>query len=217
MTTMERPTPFSLVFGGIAPGRFPSLEKAITEAGRDPRDRDAFLLVREVNELMQELRPDEGFGEGVHALAALIHASYLFWLGGERVVMIDDAALTGLLAAPPGDHAPRELGPAARYIQLPSLRVWGFPVAGAAPEPLDGWFATARGGALSVVAVFGLHPGRVGLTVAEVTGAAPRDLRRADGSPLFAPTLEGGVAAGLASVQGEEELLEVAWRVEEAT
>ncbi len=217
MMTMERPTPFSLVFGGIAPERFPSLEKAFALAGRDPRDRDAFLLVREVNDLMQELRPDEGFGEGVQALAALIHASYLFWLGGERVVTIEDAALTRLLATPPGDHVPREPEPVAKYVQLPSLRVWGIPVAGANPEPLDGWFAIARSGALSVVAVFGLHPGRGGLTVAEVTGAAPQDLRRADGSPLFAPTLEGGVAAGLASVQGEEELLDLAWRVEAAT
>ena len=50
----------------------------------------------------------------------------------------------------------------------------------------------------------------------EVTGTALRGLARADGSALFAPTLEGGEAAGLASIQGEEELLELAWRVEDS-
>ncbi len=214
---MDRPTPFSLVFGGLAAQRFSVLQQAIAEAGRDSRDRDAFLLVREVNELMQELRPDEGFGEGVRAMAALLHSSYLFWLDGEHVVSIDDSALTRLLTPRPDGRPSRSRRSNGTYVQLPSLRVWGLPLAGAAPEPLDGWFATAREDTLSVVAVFGLHPGRVGLTVAEVTGAAPLGLARADGSGLFTPTLEGGKAAGLASIQGEEELLELAWRVEEAT
>jgi len=214
---MARPTPFSLVFGGLAAERFPALRQAIAHAGRDSRDRDAFLLVREVNEMMQELRPDEGFGEGVRAMAALIHASYLFWLDGERVVALDDPALTRLLVVRPDDRAADSKKPTTAYVQLPSLRVWGIPVDDAAPEPLDGWFATPREDALSVVAVFGLHPGREGMTVAEVTGIAPRGLRRADGSALFAPTLAGGEAARLASIQGEEELLELAWRVEAAT
>ncbi len=216
MMTVERPTPFSLVFGGLAPERFPALRQAIAEAGRDPSDRDAFLLVREVNLLMQELRPDEGFGEEVQGLAALIHASYLFWLDGEQVVAIDDSLLARLLAARTDHRSAGTPRAAAAYVQLPSLRVWGLPVVGAAPEPLDGWFTTPRDGARSVVAVFGLHPGREGLTVAEVTGEAPRGLVRTDGSTLFAPTLAGGEAAGLASIQGEEELLELAWRVEEA-
>ena len=213
---MDRPTPFSLVFGELAAERFPVLRQAISEAGRDSRDRDAFLLVREVNELMQELRPPGGFGEGVRAMAALLHASYLFWLDGEPVVAIDDAELSRLLAGRPGDRAAPSRKAAGGYVQLPSLRVWGTAIEGATPEPLDGWFATPHGDALSVVAVFGLHPGREGLTVAEVTGTAPRGLLRADGSALFTPTLAGGDAAGLASIEGEEELLELAWRVEEA-
>jgi hypothetical protein len=46
----------------------------------------------------------------------------------------------------------------------------------------------------------------------EVGGARPNGLARADGSALFAPTLAGGVAAGLHSITGEEELLELGWR-----
>ena len=78
---------------------------------------------------------------------------------------------------------------------------------------LDGWFATRAADALTVLAIFGLHPGRAGFTVAEVAGARPVELARPDGSPLFAPALAGGEAAGLASVVGAEELLELAWRV----
>lgn len=216
MIGVERPTPFSLVFGGLAADHFSGLRQAIAEAGRDPRDRDAFLLVREVNELMQKLRPDEGFGEGVQGLAALLHASYLFWVNGERVVTVDDSALTELLSTRSDDRRPGSRRALGEYVQLPSLRVWGVPVEGAPPEPLDGWFAMLRDEGLSVIAVFGLHPGREGLTVAEVTGPAPRGLARVDGSALFAPTLAGGEAAGLASIEGAEELLELAWRVEAA-
>jgi|KBSSwiStaDraftv2_1062776.scaffolds.fasta_scaffold52865_2 hypothetical protein len=217
MIVMTRPTPFSLVFGELAAERFPALQQGLTAAGRDPRDRNAFLLVREVNALMQELRPEEGFGEGVGVMAALLHASYLFWLDGERVVAIDDPLLTRLLSAPPTRRDSRLPSPGGAYVQLPSLRVWGTPVESAAPEPLDGWFVVRGEEELAVVAVFGLHPGRGGLTVAEVAGPALAGLARADGSALFSPTLAGGNAAGLASIQGEEELLELAWRVEEGT
>ena len=41
---------------------------------------------------------------------------------------------------------------------------------------------------------------------------AKSKLARDDGSPLFAPTLPGGKAAGLHSIAGEEELLELGWR-----
>jgi hypothetical protein len=45
-----------------------------------------------------------------------------------------------------------------------------------------------------------------------VGGDRPEALARPDGSALFAPTLPGGSAAGLYSITGEEELLELGWR-----
>ena len=66
---------------------------------------------------------------------------------------------------------------------------------------------------LSVLAIFGLHPGRAGFTAVEVVGPRPSHLERADGSPLFSGTLPGAERAGLASVVGAEELLELAWRL----
>ena len=101
----------------------------------------------------------------------------------------------------------------SRYVQLPPLRVWAAPVEGGASEPLDGWFAYRSGDDLSVLAIFGLHPGRAGFTAVEVGGPRPAHLERVDGSPLFSGTLPGAERAGLASVVGAEELLELAWRL----
>ena len=214
MTVIVRPTPFSLAFGDLAAARFPAIDHALTASGIDPRDRDAFLLLREVSQLLRELRPDEGLGEGVEALAALVHAAYLFHRGGESIMTVDEETLRLLISEVPGPRSaptsPRE--PA--YVQLPPLRVWGVAREGVPAEPLDGWFVTGGKAALSLVAVFGVHPGREGFTVVEAAGPRPDELRRPDGTALFAPMLTGGMTAGLASLSGAEELLELAWRVE---
>jgi hypothetical protein len=87
-------------------------------------------------------------------------------------------------------------------------------IAGEAHEPLDGYFQYALPGdeSLQVLGVFGMHPERPGFSVVEVSGPRTMALARADGSALFATTLPGGAAAGLFSVSGEEELLELGWR-----
>ncbi len=68
------------------------------------------------------------------------------------------------------------------------------------------------GGGLFALAVFGLHPGQAGFSVVAVDGYPPTAPGREDGTPPFAPVLEGGAAAGLFSITGEEELLELAAR-----
>jgi hypothetical protein len=57
-----------------------------------------------------------------------------------------------------------------------------------------------------------MHPEREGFSVVETVGPKPLTLVRADGTELFAPTLSGGKAAGLFSITGEEELLDLGWR-----
>ena len=64
-----------------------------------------------------------------------------------------------------------------------------------------------------MLGVFGMYPDRQGFSVVEVAGSRPSRLTRPDGSPLFSSTLPGGAAAGLYSMVGEEELLELGWRV----
>lgn len=209
MSAPPRPSPFALLFGTLAPGRFPALRAALEAAGSPPEDRERFLLLREVAELLRELRPEEGVGEAVQALVALLHASYLFWAAGEPLHPLSEADLASLIAAAP-PPARRVAG--TWYVQLPPLKVWATAVAGQPAEPLDGWFATGLGDRLVVLALFGLSPARGGLTAVEVAGARPAPGLRPDGTPPFAPLLAGGAAAGLFSLAGEAELLELAWR-----
>jgi hypothetical protein len=65
---------------------------------------------------------------------------------------------------------------------------------------------------LRVLGVFGIHHDREGFSVVEAAGPRPVGLAREDGSGLFEPTLPGGKAAGLFSVSGMEELLELGAR-----
>ena len=69
-----------------------------------------------------------------------------------------------------------------------------------------------RASELRVLGVFGLRPERQGFSVVEATGPRPANLRRPDGTALFAPVLPGGSVARLHSLVGAEELLELGWR-----
>lgn len=202
--------PFDAVFGPMAEHRFPALREGIASAGRDARDRDAFVLVREVVELLRELRPSEAAGQGVDQLVAYVHAAYLYWADGHRTVLVERSTLDDLVASAP-EPGPGPAG-SAYYVQLAPHRVWGEAQDGAPVEPLDGWFAVPAAGQLELVAVFGLHPTREGLTVVTVGGPRPGQLAREDGSPLFAARFEGAEAAGLWQVIGGEELLELGFR-----
>jgi hypothetical protein len=208
-----RHTPFDLVFGDTARGIFPDISAALSRSGTAPSDRDAFLMVREVVTLLRELRPEEGLGEGIDQLAALVHHSYLFWAAGCPVVELPTEHLGDLLGSSLPD-AEEHQEPPAYYVQLPERRIWAQAVSGVPPEPLDGCFvhALSERTSIRVLGVLGLHRERAGFTAVEVAGPRPIALVRPDGSQLFSPTLPGGAAARLFSLVGEEELLELGWR-----
>jgi hypothetical protein len=209
----SRPTPFDLVFESAAENSFPAIRAALVESGQDPRDRDAFLMLREVVMLLRDLRPEEGMGEGIDQLVALLHHGYLFWSGGRITVELTPNRLSQLLSlAPAHTSDPPEYPP--HYVQFPERRVWAPVIAGQSHEPLEGIFqhAAPEPGVRRVLGVFGMHPERLGFSVVEVTGFRPPALSRMDGTPLFSPTLPGAAAAGLFSIAGEEELLELGWR-----
>jgi hypothetical protein len=212
MASAGRPHPFELGIGPLAAERFPRVRSELAGAGNNPRDRDAFVLLPAVAQLLQELRPDAGVCSGVETLVAFLHVAYLFWDGGEVVRSIAEAQLQALLTGS-GPTIPPPARPTC-YVQLPALRIWATPIAGQPPEPLDGWFVTPADARLALVAVFGLSPTREGFTAVELGGSHPRLAERADGTPLFASMLAGPAAAGLASLEDEAELLELAWRVE---
>jgi hypothetical protein len=211
-----RPTPFDLVFETAAQTSFPAIRSALAGAGHDPRDRDGFMMLGEVVTLLRELRPDEGLGEGIDQLAALVHHGYLFWDAGGFTLELNREALTALLTGPAEVPSEAREQPAF-YTQLPERRVWAQVLPGEPHEPLDGCFQyeALEPGELRVLGVFGVHADRPGFSVVEVGGARPVALARPDGSPLYSPTLQGGAAAGLFSLAGEEELLEFGWRAAE--
>ena len=208
---MPRPTPFDLVFGSLADDRFPAIRDALAGSARDPRDRDAFLMEHASVSLIRDLRPEDGIGDGMDQLVALVHHAYLFWAGERPVVSIDRAQLNALAGAPPpgagGDDPP------VWYLQLPERRVWAQVLDGSAHEPLDGCFVHfSPDGALRVLGALGLHADRDGFTVVEAEGPRPAHLERPDHSIPFSSVLPGGVSAGLYSLTGAPELLELGWR-----
>jgi hypothetical protein len=208
-----RTTPFELAFGADAEERFTQIRTSLAAAGLDPEDRDAFVLDRQVVTFLRDLVP-EGVGEAVSQHVALLHHAYLYWSEGGWIVRPSRARMKELLAesaALPADAGPA--GPRAWYVQLPERLVWAELAHGEPHEPLDGMFVRSwPGGGYFVLAIFGLHPGRTGFSVVDADGYPLEELVRADESPLFAPVLPGGVAAGLHSIVGEEELLELARR-----
>ncbi len=202
----QRPHPFTLVFGSLVDEHFPAIRDSV---GATP-DRDRFLLAQPVVELLQLLRPEGGVGEAMEDFVAFAHAAFRFWADGSITRDCDVVATHALCAA---DARVRGTAPeVTQYLQLAPHLVWAQLADDTPHEPLDGWFAIPDGERLQVVACFGVHPERPGLSVVALTGGPPGQLARADGSPLFAPTMTGGAAAGLHAVAAPEELLLLAWR-----
>lgn len=211
---MARATPLDLVFSRAAESTFPRIAASLAAGGHDPVDRDAFLMDREVVTLLRDLRPEEGLGEAMDQMVALVHHAYLAWAGGAVTIPVGREEAEALLGQPPVEVADSKDVP-AYYAQFPERFIWATVVENESPEPLDGVFVSRiPGGDLRVLGIFGLRPDRAGLSAVEATGGRADGLAREDGSPLFDPTLAGGSAAGLRSIVGEEELLELGWRTQ---
>jgi hypothetical protein len=210
---MPRLTPFDLVFTQIAERAFPEVRASIERAGYDPTDRDAFLMIPEVATLLRELRPEEGVGEGMDQLVALVHHAYVLWDAGGLILPVPEDRLAELLSSPSSTTSDLAEPPRAYYAQFPQHQVWAEVLEGESHEPLDGCFVHPPGaGSLRVLGVFGVRPERLGFSVVEAEGPRASDLRRPDGTLLFSPVLPGGASAGLHSIAGGEELLELGWR-----
>jgi hypothetical protein len=142
---------------------------------------------------------------------ALLHHVYVLWDAGGLTLPVPEDRLGELLGSSFATSTPVE--PRAYYAQFPQHQVWAEVLEGESHEPLDGCFVHSTAtGSLRVLGVFGVRPERLGFSVVEAEGLRAPDLRRPDGSTLFSPVLPGGVSAGLHSIAGGEELLELGWR-----
>jgi hypothetical protein len=194
-----RTDPFTLVFGELAEERFPALKASLASSGKDPFDRDSFILDQAVTEFLRDLVPEDAPPESLHEFIAVLQHGYLYWEAGRTLLIAADATSAG---------APR----APVYLQLPSHLYWAQLEPDEPHEPLDGFFIYPIGQGVRALAIFGVHPERPGFSVAEVAGERPAPLPlRPDGSAPFAPLMDGGAAAGLRSVAGPDELLALAW------
>jgi hypothetical protein len=209
---MPRLTPFEMVFTRASESSFPHIAASLAAGGHDAADRDAFLMDREVITLLRDLRPEEGLGEAMDQMVALVHHAYLAWASGNVTVSIGTAAAEELMSRTPAGGADGK-DVSAFYAQLPERMVWASVIENQPPEPLDGLFVSrVPGGDLRVLGIFGLRPDRSGFSAVEAAGGRAENLEREDGTPLFDPTLAGGTSAGLRSIVGEAELLELGWR-----
>jgi hypothetical protein len=210
---MPRTSPFDLAFDPLAEERFPAIREELAREGRDARDRDAFLVTPAAVQLIRDLRPGEGVGEAIDQLVAFVHHAYVFWDAGKPAGAIMADQVQPLLNAHPPEAPADALGTDALYVQYPERRIWGQVLEGEPHEPLDGCFLhTDMAGGLRVLGIFGMHRERDGFSVVEAAGPRQPNLARPDGSPLFSPVMPGGDAAGLHSIAGGEELLELGWR-----
>jgi hypothetical protein len=208
-----RPTPYDVAFGPPAEARFQRIRRSLEASGRDPHDQDAFVLDREVVAYLRELVPEEGVGEAVGEHLALLHHAYLYWAEGGWLLRPSRGRTARLLAAGSSGAGGGSIAPRAYYVQLPERLLWAELGPGEPHQPLDGLFVRPwPDGGYFVLAVFGVHPDREGFTVVDLDGFREGELVRSDGTALFAPVLPGGEAAGLHSLVGEEELLELAAR-----
>jgi hypothetical protein len=210
-----RRTPFDIAFGSEAETRFPEIRASLAGASLDPHDSDAFVLDRQVISLLRELVPEEGIGEGIQQHVALLQHAYLYWEQGAWLFRLTKARAKALLDESGDRPAPAavDAAPRAYYVQFPERLIWAELDPDEPHQPLDGIFVRPwPDGGLFALAVFGMHPGQAGFSVVDVDGYLEDELVRGDGSPLFGPALAGGAAAGLHSIVGGEELLELAAR-----
>jgi hypothetical protein len=211
--TAPRLTPFDVVFSDLARDRFPEIRASLEAASVDPRNRDAFLLDRNVVQVLRDIVPDEGVGEAVDQHVALLHNAYLFWHAGQRVIRLTREQTEQLVAQREVDGA--RVDDQTIYVQFPERTLWAQINEGAPHEPLDGVFVSPVDSQVRVLGIFGMHPDRIGFSVAEVSGPRLATDVREDGSSLFAPLLSGGAAARLFSVDGAPELVELGARASE--
>ena len=212
----RRVNPFVLVFQQLAPEHFPIIRAAVAKNPGAALDRERFVLLGPVAQLVRELAPDDVPPDALEAYVRLVHHGYRHWAAGGWVYDVSEEMLSQAIAGGPlRSTLPHD----AFYLRMPALKVWGAARDGDPPEPLDGVFitATATPGALAALGIFGMHGERPGFSAVAVDGHADEDharideivvpTEREDGTAALASQLAGDAGAAVYSVADAGEML----------
>jgi hypothetical protein len=203
---------FTHAFGFLAADRFSEIRSDANTEARDTTDRSQFAALRSVQHLLGDVEDPALVERDPEAAAEYLNAlfvAYRFWDAGSHMIHIARDALDAVLSSPPSDVPQVPHG--ACYLLFPERWFWARIGPDQPHEPLDGIFV-AKGGngrEVSMLAVLGLRADRPGFSQVTLSVsteefvAVPPDVNT---SP-FAPTLDGGEAAGLKSVSTTGELL----------
>ena len=209
---MNRLDAFTHAFGLLAADRFPEIRSDAKTEVRDTTDRSQFAALRSVQHLLGEVEDPALIERDPEAAAEYLNAlfvTYRFWDAGSHVIHIARDAFHTVLSRPPTGvpHVPH----GSCYLLFPERWFWARIGPDEPHEPLDGIFVAKGddGREISVLAVLGLRADRPGFSQVTMSVSTeefvmvPPD----ENTSPFAPTLDGGEAAGLKSVSTMGELL----------
>ena len=177
----ERAHPYDLVFGlpEFETERFPAIGGDAETHGVDVYDREAFLLLASVGELLRALLPPDSTGTAFEQFGPIVAQAFQYWLNGKQTFTLEEAKLRELLGSAAAIGAWDMAPPTpAGYVQLPRNVLFARIDESAHAEAVDGFFFTMPGlndpavppySHLDVLLVLGLVPHRGGFSVIAVT------------------------------------------------
>lgn len=177
----QRLHPYDLVFGTpeFEDDAFPRITADAEVNEIDVRDRERFLMLAQVGELLRTLTPDESTLPAFTQFSALVAQAYHYWRARKPTFAIGEDELRTLLSPGLAIGAWDMVPPApAGYVQLPRNLLFAQVDETGHAEAADGFFFTMPGGndpavppfeRLDVLVVLGLLPGRSGFTIIDVS------------------------------------------------
>jgi len=181
----QRLHPYELVFAAprFEDEAFPKITEDAEVHGVDVRDRDRFLLLAQVGELLRMMLPPDATTPAYTQFSAVLAQAYHFWRAGKPTFTIGDDELRKLLS-PETTVGVWDMAPPAPagYVQLPRNVLFAKIDEHGQAEAVDGFFFTMPGvndpavppyERLDVVLVLGLLPGRDGFSIIDVGTEVP--------------------------------------------
>lgn len=214
----ERAHPYDLVFAtpDLEGKAFLEIREESEARGVDTGDREQFLLLARMGELMRSLLPDDATGPAFPQFAAIVLHAYHYWLAGKQTFTLEENVLRSLLAHDFIGSWHMVTPAPAGYVQLPRNLLFARIEDSAHAEAIDGFFFRMDP-QLEILLVLGLVPNRAGFSIIDVpaevmpeNAAHYGDVTAREDGADFENILPGG--EGLFAVTNSLEALKLASR-----